>query len=279
MVCTRKKDYGEPPVKKRRVKPKEFIFFSKLPCELRLEIWKHSMNDDAAVGLEGIDTVAYWWKHIRTVLPAQFSVNLESRECALRHYNLRLSISVTVGRLRSHWWPRYEKCEGFRYHANVVLSSDDNLCVFGEEWMSAQPRHVWKCQISNANTTSPWNSQSKSRPVGARPEVKQLAPLGPDLTSHARILVNPNSMVSWDLDLPILDLDRDHDMLLRKKPKPSFCGPQYVRLEEAVGQDFTGHVLVLHARFLENLEALSQTLVPALDGGPDIRPFELRWKP
>lgn len=206
-------------------------------------------------------------QHSRNVLPVQFSVNSESRECALRHYNLRFTISLTVSRKPFHALSSWDCVlwEGVRHNANVVMSFDDTLRIFGSEGWRLKRNHVWKCRISNANMASPWNSQSQWTSIGGQPELKRVARLGPDFTSHARILNDLNSTVSWNLDSM---LDKKY---ARVRKLASSGGPR----EETY---LKGHVLRLHAKFLHNLKEGSQRLVPVREGGPDVRIFELRWE-
>lgn len=119
MVSTRKKDYGSAPLPKRPKRPlNDFTLFSRLPFELQLMIWKASMTPRLiAVGPKGPGTPLS--HHSKKILPSLFPVNQGSRYCALRHYSIRLTISLTVDETGEHLWdcPEFQSTT---YHANVV---------------------------------------------------------------------------------------------------------------------------------------------------------------
>lgn len=199
------------------------------------------------------------------MLPVQFFVNSESRGCALRHYYLRFTISISVVRTKRHW-PFPLEYEDIMYTANVVMSSDDTLRIYGGKLPYLTSDYFWKCRFSNANMASPWNSQSKSISLGAQPEVKRVRPSGPDFTTHARILHNLNCMVSWDLH------SIDDEESARIRTFATFSGAR----EEI---HLINNVLRLHGKFIEKSKDWSQVLGPVLDGGPDPWTFELKWRP
>lgn len=213
MVCTRKKDYGEAPLKQRRTAAAqqyvtrktddrgnylEFTLFPKLPGELRDMIWKESMTPRLVVvepsGIVYMRCPAYTKK----VLPAQLCVNSESRFWALRRYSLRFTITLIVNLDGQHTWDCHN-FRGSRHHANVVMSPDDTLGLLG--WDCVPHGVKQKLQVESVNWDSPWmGNWPNTSSGGAQPEVKKVAFLGRKLGSRAEIIHALNSTVSWDVN-------------------------------------------------------------------------------
>ncbi|KAH8753527.1 hypothetical protein F5883DRAFT_650873 [Diaporthe sp. PMI_573] len=313
MVCTRKKDYGEPPPPKQRrpratqqdaiTKPDaaaavgdanqdesktskshtdqqgpytEFPSFSKLPCELCLMIWEESMTPRlVAVGPKAIGGRRLI-QHIRSMLPSQLSVNSESRHAALDHYKMRFTISITIDKARfDHNCWRF-KSEVTRHQARVVMSPDDTLGLLGWEKLV-----LWSSctfQVENANGISPWDSESKPMAFRAQPDVKKVAFLGLDLAWNARIVHDLNSTVSWNLDSIL------HKKSTRPRKLYSLWDPWYSDSEAAYSKD---HVLIHSRNYNGSLQEWGARLlcrasredIPDWRGAPDILAFELGKEP
>lgn len=291
MVCTRKKDYGDPPLPKKRAvcdasaqvgafadtqtkqRPcREFTLFPKLPCELRLMIWEASMKPRLiAVGPKGRGRPRS--EHSKRILPALLSVNKDSRYCALRHYTLRFTITLTVDDTGRHRWdcPEFQ-CT--KYHANVVMSSDDTLGLFG--WETLNLGHGTRFKVENASGKAPWESYPTSH--GAQPEVKKLAFLGRDIAMNNKIVDDLNSVVASDLD-SILHTECTNVRKCGAPWRPWLTLPHAPYIKT--------HILVQSRRFDGSLEDWGKRLVyrarrgalPLWTGAPDILAFELGKKP
>lgn len=109
MVTTRKKDYGSvPPPARRPPRPRkeplsEFTLFPRLPFELQLMIWQASMTPRLIV-IAPKSFMTPLSHPSRRTLPSLFSVNQGSRYCALRHYTIRLTLSLTIDETGMHEW-------------------------------------------------------------------------------------------------------------------------------------------------------------------------------
>lgn len=177
----------------------EFTLFQKLPCELRLMIWEASMTPRLVpvVPKSRRSTGRFRFPRGKKILPALFSVNKESRYCALRHYTLRFTIALTVDQTGLHKWdcPNFK---GTTHRAHVLMSPDDTLGLIG--WESLYLGHKMRFRVEKGNETSPWENYPINH--GAEPEVKKVAFLGRDVAWDPQNFVhNVNSMFSWDLDL------------------------------------------------------------------------------
>lgn len=291
MVCTRKKYYGDaPPPKQRKRDPKgwlsyvevrgtaskvrsltdtdkqkpitEFPLFPKLPCEVRLMIWEASMMPRLVpVGPRGIKRFSQQSKQI---LPALFSINKDSRYCALRHYTLRFTITLTVDETGKHRW----NCPEFqctKYHANVVMSPDDTLGLLG--WDTLKLGYEARFRVKNANGKGPWQSHPVNHGAQSKPKVKKVAFLGPDIAHRHETVQALNSM------------RRDLKSVLHAKSTR-------VR-QEWVGSRHRGFVSFQSRKFNGNLEEWGKRLMyrakhgalATWKGAPDILAFELGKKP
>lgn len=300
MVCTRKKDYGEPPPKLRQPAPtprdaimkpdaaavaggdhqdeskkphtdekkpySEFTFFSKLPCELRVEVWKYSMAPRLVV-VAPKTLGERRLQFSRNMLPAQFSVNSESRECALRRYNLRFTIKASV---TDDSRPKYllKFFRDVRHHAHVVMSPDDTLGFLG--WgpvCSRGPRRCWNFRVEHSNAASPWYSRNKPIISGAQPEVKKVVWLSEALLSKPRIVHDLNSTASWDLD----SIPHQKSATARK-----FAGVCSGLWKATYSKD---HLLISYFRSTGNFEEWGRKILPTLIWSGDIWRFELGCTP
>lgn len=301
MVCTRKKDYGEPPLRLRQPAPtplhaimkpdaaavagndnqdeskephtdkkepySEFTLFSKLPCELRLEVWKHSMAPRLVVVAPktlGERRLQY----SRKMLPVQFSVNSEARECALRRYNLRFTIriSATDPRPPTHY---LELFRGDRHHAHVVMSPDDTLGFLGWEAVriGSDLERRWHFRVEHSNATSPWHSRNKPTTSGAQPEVKNVVCLG---KAHVS-----NTNVVHDLDLTA---SRNLDSIPYQKfaTTRKFGSPWFSFWEEIY---FDDNLQIPYFKSVGNLEEFGRFVLPWLRCSGTIWRFELGCMP
>lgn len=235
-------------------------------------IWQASITPRlVAVGPNGLGRPRS--DHSKRILPALLSVNQDSRYCALRHYTVRFTITLTVDETGKHRW----NCPEFRgknYHANVVMSPDDTLGLFG--WETLNMGHGTRFQVRSANGKGPWESYPTSH--GAQPEVKKVAFLGRDIALNRKIVGDLNSVVSWDLD-SILHTNSTN---VRK-----WVAPCYPWLNLPHAPYFKDYILVQSRRFNGNLEDWGKRLIfrathralPLWDGAPDILAFELGKKP
>lgn len=133
--------------------------------------------------------------HSKQILPALFSVNQDSRHCALSHYTSIFTITLTVDETGLHRWDCPE-FKGTKYHANVVMSTDDTLGLFG--WETLNLGHSTRFQVKSANGIRPWETSPNSH--GAEPEVRKVALLGQHIALSKSIVRDFNSSVSWDMD-------------------------------------------------------------------------------
>lgn len=237
-------------------------------------IWEASMKPRLiAVGPKGLG-----WprsEHSKRILPALLSVNNDSRYCALRHYTLRFTITLTVDETGKHRWdcPEFQ-CT--KYHANVVMSSEDTLGLFG--WETLNLGHGTRFQVKNAHGKAPWESYPTSH--GAQPDVKKLAFLGRDIAMNPQEVRNFNSMKSWNLD-SMLHMECTNVRNL----KTGYHWPSWSNLSQPyyIKQD----VLVQSRKFNGSLEEWGKRLLyrakrgalPLWNGAPDILAFELGKKP
>lgn len=267
MVCTRKKDYGEPPAKKRkpplfgqdltvrsdaasavgfgddtrdiaclsqsdcppRIPPRVFeqidprferidqstegsgiskecpltIFpqFQMLPCEIRLLIWEASMTSQlVAIKPKPNGRRDTGSKKPKLFLPALFCVNIEARQCALRHYRWRFTLTLQAALTTNSHDPMLPvtpvPATSVR-HARVVMSSHDTLGFIGRGFQT-DDGYRWKIGIHSADETSPWERQTTAHE--SQVKLENVAILGPSLEADPRIIYDLNSTPSWDID-------------------------------------------------------------------------------
>lgn len=252
----------------------EFTLFHKLPCELRLMIWAASMTPRLVPVGPRSEGRRILYSHSK-VFPALFSVNKESRYCAIRHYTLRFTIAVTVDRSGGrHRWD----CPNFvgdTHRAHVLMSPDDTLGFFGWRNLNLGNRH--KFRVESADGTSPWESHPANR--GAQPEVRKVAYLGPDIASYHKIVHDLNSTISWDLDSILHNTEPGGIRNLYP-----LCGPWYTAAEAA---DSKHHILIRSCNYNGSLEECGERLMLRASnwgltlwkGAPDIVVFELGKDP
>lgn len=291
MVSTRKKDYGDvPPPKQRKRHPQgwlsyvevrgtasemrsltdtdkqdpitEFPLFPKLPCEVRLMIWEASMAPRLVpVGPRGQNRFSQQSKQI---LPALFSVNKDSRYCALRHYTLIFTINLYVDETGEHrsYCPEF-KCT--RYHANVVMSPKDTLGLLG--WDTLKLGYEARFRVKNANGKGPWKSYPINHGAQSEPRVKKVAFLGPYIASRHGTVQRLNSM-PWDLN-SILHAKST-------KVRQEWVGHQYGNVVSLQSRNFDGTLEEWGKRLMYRAK---HGALAIWKGAPDILAFELGKKP
>ncbi|POS75619.1 hypothetical protein DHEL01_v205978 [Diaporthe helianthi] len=252
----------------------EFTFFQKLPPELRIEVWKISMRPRLVV----LEPNGKWCNSrsdfTKKIFPAYLSVNCEARDCALRHYSLRVTITVAVDTRR------YQNLNYYpRYHANAIMSPDDTLGFLGWENFANSRRYGWKFQVDNANSSGPWASNRPDASLcGIQQQVNKVAFLTSNFRSNSKIIDELNSTVSWDVR-SILHTKSDK---LRKLSPPGASwyeigNPHYIK----------DHVLMHSRNFSGSLQEWGERLLHRfnndgllhLTGLPDILAFELGKQP
>lgn len=235
-------------------------------------IWQASMTPRlVAVGPKGLGHPRS--HHSTKILPALLSVNKDSRYCALRHYTLRFTITLTVDKTGQHGWD-CPKFQGTTYHANVVMCPDDTLGLLG--WETLDLGHRTRFRVKSANGEGPWENCPTS--AGAQPEVKKVAFLGSDIAFNRKIVHDLNSVVSWNLD-SILHTSSTH---VRKWG--SHCC-LWLSLPHAPHSK--GVILVQSRNFNGSFANWAQRLMyrarhgalPLWRGSPDILAFQLGKKP
>lgn len=291
MVSTRKKDYGDaPPPKQRKLHPEgrlnyvevhrttsklfsltntdkqkpitEFALFPKLPCEVRLMIWEASMAPRLVpVGPRGQKRFSQQSKQI---LPALFSVNKDSRHCALRHYTLRFIITLYVDETGKHRWycPKF-KCT--KYHANVVMSPKDTLGLLG--WDTLNLGYEARFRVKNADGKGPWKSYPINHGAQSEPKVKKVAFLGPDIASRCGTVQRVNSK-RWDLNSIL------HAKSTRVRQE--WVGPQYRDFVSFQSRKFNGNLEEWGKRLMYRAK---HGALATWKGAPDILAFELGMEP
>lgn len=232
-------------------------------------IWQASMNPRlVAVGPKGLGRPRSY--HSRKILPALLSVNRDSRYCALRHYTLRFTITLTVDETGQHRW-NCPKFKGTTYRANVVMCPDDTLGLLG--WETLNLGHGMRFQVQSANGKGPWENCPTS--AGAQPKVKKVAFLGPDIALNHEIVDDINSLVSWDLDSIL------HTKSTSVRKWGSFWH------HHARAPSYKSIILVQSRKFNGSLEDWGKRLMyrakrgalPLWHGAPDILAFELGKEP
>jgi hypothetical protein len=292
MVSTRKKDYGEPgPLKRGAPQPTqqdeskeshtanqmpctEFTFFPKLPHELRIDVWKASMTPRLVVVEPHGDGYRRHRAYNKKILPAQFSVNSEAREIAVRRYNLGITVTLIVDKNGDHRW----SCPSFRgimHHANVVMSPDDTLGLFG--WDTLLKGVGWKVRVESVdlNRLRSWNRRDITM-CGAQPEVKKVAFLGYHLGSRPKLIHTLNSIVSLDMNTV---LHTESTTLRKLNPDGRYNPPR--------ADKYMDNVLIHSRKFSGTLQDWVERLLfrarrdslPSWFGAPDIVAFELGKEP
>lgn len=236
-------------------------------------IWKASMTPRLiAVGPNSSGSLRS--HHSRQIYPALLSVNRESRHCALRHYNLRFTMILTV----DHTTPRRidEEFEGHKFHANVVMSTNDTLGLFG--WELLHFGRAWRFKVNSADGITPWESYPTSH--GVHPEVKKVAFLGRDIAVSQSIVRDLNSVASWDLDSI---LHAKSTTIRRLKP---YSGHWYTIPNTSCTKS-EDQILIHSRNFNGSLEDWGHRLIfraknstlPLWSGAPDILAFQLGKEP
>ncbi|KAL1857422.1 hypothetical protein Daus18300_010395 [Diaporthe australafricana] len=286
MVSTRKKDYGEAPLKQRPTAAtqqvvmmthepgpcSEFTLFPKLPGELRGMIWNESMTPRLVVvepsGMEHKRGAKY-----SKTLPAQLRVDSDSRFWALRRYNLRFTITVFVSTEGS-----YRKFSAIWRQANVVKSPDDTLGLLGWDHLPTGVTH--KFHLQSANWDGLWvGNCPETSSDGAQPEVKKVAFLGGKLASSAGFVHDLNSTITWDVNTIL----HTESTKLREMYPPlgslwSTIPDPYYSMNHVLihSRNFSGSFQEWGERLLLRV---SQEAIARWRGAPDIMAFELGEQP
>lgn len=231
-------------------------------------IWEASMLPRLVpVGPKGLGKPLS--EHSKIILPALLYVNKDSRYCALRHYSLRFTITLTVDETGKHQW-NCPEFQGTEHHANVVMSPDDTLGFFG--WETLRQGYGTRFGVKNANGI--WASYPTD--LGAQPEVKKVAFLRPEIVSDPRFIHYLNRGASWDWDSSL------HGKLssVRKLDVP---WDVWHRLPHGFCSIWKPKVLIQSHNFSGTLKDWGIRLIhrakhgalPTWSGGPDILAFRL----
>lgn len=161
-------------------------------------IWEASMTPRLVVITPKPDGFPWPWEAPRSspgiLLPVFFSVSKESRHCALRHYVWKFTISI-MSRSSRIGNPAYRRIT--TQEARVVMSPSDTLGFLGWKFQTRFGHTLYIC-VDSSNETSPWEVLSTRH--STQPGVKSIALLDHDPSDNHRIVSDPNSTPSLDVD-------------------------------------------------------------------------------
>lgn len=169
-----------------------------------------------------------------------------------------------------------EEFDGHKFHANVVMSTNDTLGLFG--WELLHFGYAWRFKVNSADGIAPWEPYPTSH--GVHPEVKKVAFLGREIAVSQSIVRDLNSVASWDLDSI---LHAKSTTIRKLKP---YSGHWYT-IPNTACTESQDQILIHSRNFNGCLEDWVKTLIfraktrtlPLWSGAPDILAFQLGKEP
>ncbi|KAI0831592.1 hypothetical protein F5Y06DRAFT_307732 [Hypoxylon sp. FL0890] len=113
-----------------------FSMFSKLPLEIRLQIWRMALHQETEKRFVIVDVMERFVYPMRRLISPLLAVNTESRETAMAFFNLKLDVHRNPNPRKTHRgskWARQRTATG-PFAGNLYLSLKQDLFIKGPNW-------------------------------------------------------------------------------------------------------------------------------------------------